>query len=75
MAMRIRSPKLGDWDYDGYFTTHTFSVDIFQWVLRLNGNGIRRGTTIKRISGCSNNPEKIYAEAEEWIRQKEQQPH
>jgi hypothetical protein len=56
MALRIKEPKLGDWDYDGSCAPGgdsvrwgTFSVGIFQWEARASGKGIKRGKVVKRI--------------------------
>ena len=50
------------------FTSHTFSVGIFQWIPRSSGKGLKRGKVIKRITGLTSNPEAVYAAAEAFIR-------
>lgn len=76
MALRIKNPQVGDWDYDGAccpngvcdFGQQTFSIGIFQWLPKSSGKGIKRGKVIKRISGLSSHPEDVYAKAEAWIK-------
>jgi hypothetical protein len=76
MALRIKEPKLWDFDYDGGCRpmgdgphwNQTFSVGIFQWVPTANSKDIKRSRAVKRISGSSSNPQEVYARAEDWIR-------
>jgi hypothetical protein len=74
MALRIKEPKAGDWDYDGSCAPRgymdgclTFSVGIFQWVLTNDGKSIKRGKAVKRIKGYSSNPGDVYDRAEYYI--------
>ena len=78
MALRIKEPKAGDWDYDGacaipanmvYHGWVTFSVGIFQWVPRSGGKGIKRGKVMQRIRGYCGNPQEVYDRAEAYIRE------
>jgi len=76
MALRIKEPKLGDWDYDAsfrpdgkeYFNNRTFSVGIFQWIQKANGKGIKRSAVKKRIRGYSINPGDVYKRADDYIK-------
>ena len=77
MGLRIKEPKLGDWDYDGYCVPGheysvgrlTFSVGIFRWVARASGKGIKRGKVMQRIRGYTSNPQEVYDRAEAYIRE------
>lgn len=73
------TPTPGLWDFDGACQppangtawNHTFSVGVFQWLSKASGKGLKRGKTIKRISGPSHNPEAVYAKAETFCLGKE----
>jgi hypothetical protein len=74
MALRIKDPKAGDWDYSGccapgvYMSSYlTFSVGIFQWVPYADGKGIKHGKVVKRISGFTRDPKDVYDRAEYYI--------
>jgi hypothetical protein len=75
MALRIKNPQVGDWDYDGWCRpkgpgahwNNTFSVGIFKWIPKAHGSGIKRSAVVKRIRGYSSNPQEVYDKAEEWI--------
>lgn len=78
MALRIKEPKAGDWDYDGMCrpgsnwsnnanSQLTFSVGIFQWAAKASGKGVKRTAVVKRVSGYCNNPQDVYDRAEKYI--------
>jgi len=74
MALLVKKPKAGDWDFDGscrpgsgLMSCNTFSVGIFQWVAKSNKNGIKRSAVVKRIRGFTSNPQKVYSEAKNYI--------
>ena len=73
--MYVKNPKAYDLDYDGQCAPKkgvygkTFSVGIFMWIPKKGIKGyLKRSKVIKRIKGFSSNPEKVYKEAEEWIK-------
>lgn len=41
----------------------TFSVGIYEWVLKADGKGVKRGKVKARIYGWCSDPELVYAEA------------
>ncbi len=43
----------------------TFSVGVFQWLPKLNGQGIRKSEVKCRIKGYTNKPEDVFAKARE----------
>jgi hypothetical protein len=69
--MRLTDPKAGDWDYDGACVNEsgweTVSIGIFQWILRANGKGVKRGKVVKRIRGPRGNLAALCMQAEAWI--------
>jgi hypothetical protein len=75
MALFVKNPKAGDWDYDGGYipgTAHigryeTFSIGVFRWVSKKSGKGIKRSPVIKRFHGFTSNPELVYRNAKEYI--------
>ena len=77
MAMRIKTPTVGDWDFDGCcapnspcaFSNTTFSIGIFQWIPKSDGKGIKRGKVVKRIKGYSSEPAIVFKMAEQWIKE------
>jgi len=77
---RMLTPVAGLWDYDGScaptsFTkvpwNRTFSVGIFQWVPRSSKKEVKRGMTVKRITGRVSDPEAVYAKAEAYCQLQE----
>ena len=66
-----QEPKEGLWDYHGEFDPArgwhftTFSVGIFQWVMRADGKGLKRGKVLERIRGYANNREDVYRRAQD----------
>ena len=78
MALRLKEPKEGEWDYDGNCApgqqgktwNETFSVGIFQWLQKKNGKGLKRGKSICRIRGDCKNPQEVYDKAEEVIKRR-----
>jgi len=75
MALRLKNPKKGEWDYDGNCApgqkektwNETFSVGVFQWLPTKSGLDLKRGKCIKRFRGSINNPQEVYDKAEEFI--------
>jgi len=66
---------LGSHDFDGSRspTFHdpfypTFSVGVFQWVLRADKKHVKRGKMKVRITGFCCNPEPVHALAREVVR-------
>lgn len=44
---------------------NTFSVGIYPMMPKTNGKGLKKGKTVVRVSGRSENPELVYAKAKE----------
>jgi hypothetical protein len=69
MALRIKEPKLFDYDYDGQClevpNLNQRSVCIFRWMLTKDGKKLKRSKSIKRITGHTK--EDILDKAEKWI--------
>ncbi len=42
----------------------TFSLGIFQWLPKANGNGLKRGKVVQRVKGYVSCPEEAHAEAQ-----------
>lgn len=65
---------VGTYDYDKPTSpllgwgNKTFSVRIYQWVMRNNGKSLKQSKAIVRVSGPVDNPEAVYHKADE-IRQ------
>lgn len=65
--------KTGKHDFDGGYMpgierhnwNQTFSVGVFQWVLKVSGNGIKRSAVKVRVRGQCHDAEKVYAKARE----------
>lgn len=77
MALRIKEPKIGDWDYDGVcnpegranFNNKTFSVGVFQWVEKTSGKGMKRSPVLHRVKGQCSEADEVYKKAEQYIKQ------
>lgn len=75
MALRIKNPKAGDWDYYGMCTPgergHTwnksFSIGIFQWIPKASGKGIKKGKAVKRVHGLVTEKKSVFKKAEAYI--------
>lgn len=68
--------KVWQHDFDGscaprangvpkYTAQETFSVGIFQWIPRHNGEGCKRSAVKVRVKGRCNRPDSVYAKARE----------
>ena len=68
--------EAGKHDFDGncapgaageikYFAQDTFSVGIFQWVLKSSGKGCKRSAVKVRVKGSFDRPAGVYAKARE----------
>ena len=67
---------VGKYDYDKQSAEHfaswggnSFSIGIFQWLLKSNGKEMKRGKVIVRIHASPSQIEKAFETAEEIIRQ------
>lgn len=65
-----QEPRAYLWDYDGacapgqtYPARRTFSVGIFQWLPKANGEGLRRSRVVERIYGTIHEANAVYASA------------
>lgn len=53
-----RHPEMG-------WGNKTFSVGIYQWLMRANGKSLKKSKTIVRVSGPVEKPESVYSKADE----------
>lgn len=62
---------VGTYDYDKPSSplmgwgNKTFSVGIYQWLMRANGKSLKKSKTIVRVSGPVDKPEAVYSKADE----------
>lgn len=72
-----QNPKAYEYDWDGackpggrlHFNSITFSVGVFQWILKDSGKGLKRGPVIKRIKGYLAKPEEVYRQADQLCKE------
>ena len=71
-------PKAGEWDFDGSCAPHcagagwgshylTFTLGIFQWVPKANGEGLKRGKVIRRVKGYTASPDEAFEKARQIV--------
>ena len=58
-------PKLEPQEPEIYGGFKTFSVGIFQWLLKASGKGLKKSKVKYRVKGYTSNPEPVYKRARE----------
>lgn len=55
---KIKAESMARW------ARHSFTINIFQWILTSNGKSLKRSKGLVRVKGCVENKENAFATAE-----------
>lgn len=75
----VGEKKPYEWDFDGacapsgrsaWNSQTTFSLGIFQWLPRSNGEGLKRGKVVQRVKGFMGKPDNAIQRARQIVAEK-----